>query len=138
LYKNLQLTKCDRSHSKTHYLHTLTLYVAIKPHTILPLPYLCSFFLVLHIVNFCFFSTVTGNANFEMNQTSFTLVGFTRPQEALPIIEDLQNNANGFTSRLLWWFPTPVFCKLRDSMLQKTETEKVRTFSQQLGNFNFN
>lgn len=137
----MQLTKCDRSHSKTHLLHTLTLYVAIriKPHTILPLPYFCSFFLVLHvhIVNFCFFSTVTGNTNFKMNQTSFTLVGFTRPQAALPII-DLQKNAKGFTSRLLWWFPTPVFCILRDTMLQETETEKVKTFSQQLGNFNFN
>lgn len=83
-------------------------------------------------------STVTGNANFKMNQTSFTLVGFTQPQAALPIIEDLQNNAKGFTSRLLWWFPTPVFCKMRDTMLQETETEKVRTFSQQLGNFNLN
>lgn len=73
-----------------------------------------------------------------MNQTSFTLVGFTQPQAALPIIEDLQNNAKGFTSRLLWWFPTPVFYKMRDTMLQETETEKVRTFSQQLGNFNLN
>ena len=84
------------------------------------------------------FSTVTGNANFKMNQTSFTLVGFTQPQAALPIIEDLQKNAEGFTSQLLWWFPTPIFCKFTDTMLQETETEKVKTFSQQLGNFNFN
>lgn len=72
-----------------------------------------------------------------MNQTSFTLVGFTQPQAALPIIEDLQNNAKGFTSRLLWWFPTPVFCKMRDTMLQDEETEEVRRFTEQLGNQTF-
>ena len=138
----MQLTKYDRSHSKTHYLHTLTLYVAIKPHTILPFTIFLYLFsgttCLLYMLLFLFFSTVTGNANFKMNQTSFTLVGFTQPQAALPIIEDLQKNAEGFTSQLLWWFPTPVFCKFTDTMLQETETEKVKTFSQQLGNFNFN
>lgn len=77
--------------------------------------------------------TVTGNAHFKMNQTSFTLVGFTHPESALPIIEDLQNNAKGFTSRLLWWFPKPVFYKMRDTMLDAIEREEVRTFLPQLG-----
>ena len=78
--------------------------------------------------------TVTGNANFKMTQTSFTLVGFTQPQSALPIIEDLQNNAKGFTSRLLWWFPKPVFCKMRDTMLDEMDSEEVRIFMPHLGN----
>ena len=30
-----------------------------------------------------------------MQQTSFTLLGFTQPHTAMPIIEDLQNNAKG-------------------------------------------
>lgn len=68
-----------------------------------------------------------------MTQTSFTLVGFTQPQSAHPIIEDLQNNAKGFTSRLIWWFPKPVFCKMRETMLEDTVREEVRTFIEQLG-----
>ena len=51
---------------------------------------------------FWYSTLVTGNANYRMTQTSFTLMGFTQPQTALHIIEDAQNNAKGFTSRLLW------------------------------------
>ena len=42
-----------------------------------------------------------GDANFRMTQTSFTLVGFTQPQAALPIIKDVQNNAKGLTSLIV-------------------------------------
>ena len=38
--------------------------------------------------------------NFNMAQTSFTLLGFTQPQTAMPIIEDTQNNAKGFTLKI--------------------------------------
>ena len=81
-----------------------------------------------------YFSTVTGNANFRMAQTSFTMFGFTQPQTALPIIEDAQNNAKGFTSRILWFFPKPVFCKMADTRLTAPEKKTARTFSHALGN----
>lgn len=68
-----------------------------------------------------------------MTQTTFTLVGFTQPQAALPIIEDIQNNAKGFTSRILWIFPEPVFCTMKDSMLTAEESERVNEFQEQLG-----
>lgn len=65
-----------------------------------------------------------GNPNFQMMQTSLTLVGFTQPQATLPIIEDIQNNAKGFTSSILWLFPEPVYCRRQDFMLW-TGHEKV-------------
>ena len=68
-----------------------------------------------------------------MTQTSFTLVGFTQPQAALPIIEDIQNNAKGFTSRVLWLFPEPVYCRMQDSMLTPEESEQLKEFQDQLG-----
>lgn len=69
-----------------------------------------------------------------MTQTSFTMVGFTQPQAALPIIEDVQNNAKGFTSRILWFFPEPIFCKPQDAMLTDEEAEQVRNYKKELGN----
>lgn len=68
-----------------------------------------------------------------MANTTFTLLGFTQPQSAMPIIEDTQNNANGFTSRLLWYFPTPVFCKMQDTVLTEEEKLKVIRFKGKLG-----
>ena len=68
-----------------------------------------------------------------MTQTSFTLLGFTQPQAALPIIEDIQNNAKGFTSRVLWLFPEPVYCRMQDSMLTSEESERIKEFQDQLG-----
>ena len=61
------------------------------------------------------------------------MVGFTQPQAALPIIEDAQNNAKGFTSRILWLFPEPVFCKMSDSTLTPQESAEVRQFKEELG-----
>ena len=81
-----------------------------------------------------YFSTVTGNANFRMAQTSFTMLGFTQPQTALPIIEDAQNNAKGFTSRILWFFPEPVFCKMAETRLTPVEKKTARSFNHALGN----
>jgi hypothetical protein len=72
-----------------------------------------------------------------MNQTSFTLLGFTQLQTALPIIEDQQNNAKGFTSRLLWYFPEPVFCKIRDTILNSEEAALANSFKTHLGEFIF-
>lgn len=85
------------------------------------------------LITSSFSLTVTGNANFQMTQTTFTMVGFTQPQAALPIIEDIQNNAKGFTSRILWIFPEPVFCTLKDSKLTEDEKEGANEFSEQLG-----
>jgi hypothetical protein len=70
-----------------------------------------------------------------MNQTSFTLMGFTQPQTALPIIQDDQNNSKGFTSRLLWFFPQPVFCRLKDTVLSQEESRKLKQFKNELGKF---
>jgi hypothetical protein len=81
------------------------------------------------------FYIVTGNANFNMAQTSFTLLGFTQPHTAMPIIEDTQNNAKGFTSRFLWFFPEPVFCRMRDTVLTDEETSKVVAFKKEIGRY---
>lgn len=60
-------------------------------------------------------------------------MGFTQPQTALPIIEDAQNNAKGFTSRLLWFFPRPVFCSLKETNLTPEESAEVKDFQSKLG-----
>jgi hypothetical protein len=67
--------------------------------------------------------SVTGNANFNMSQTSLTLLGFTQPQSALPIIHNPQNNAKGFTSRILWYFPKPIYSRLKDLELTTEEMQ---------------
>ena len=69
-----------------------------------------------------------------MNETSFTLLGFTQPQSAMPIIQDVQNNAKGFTSRLIWFFPQPVFCKFNETILETDEIDELDIFKQELGN----
>ncbi len=81
------------------------------------------------------FYIVTGNANFNMAQTSFTLLGFMQLHTAMPIIEDTQNNAKGFTSRFLWFFPEPVFCQVRDTVLTDEETSKVVAFKKEIGRY---
>ena len=68
-----------------------------------------------------------------MNQTSFTLVGFTQPHTAMPIIEDLDNNAKVFTSRILWYFPKLVFCKMQETRLTLNEKSTVAQFTDQFG-----
>lgn len=83
----------------------------------------------------CFLITVTGNANFNMQRTSFTFFGFTQPYTALPVIEDASNNAKGFTSRILWFFPEPVFSKMRETILTPSECVVVETFKGHLGNY---
>ncbi|CAB4036868.1 Hypothetical predicted protein, partial [Paramuricea clavata] len=75
--------------------------------------------------------TITGNANFNMRQTSFTLLGFTQPQTALPII----HNAKGFTSRILWYFPNPIFRRLADSELTEDEKDACEQWEQNLVEF---
>lgn len=53
----------------------------------------------------------------------------------MPITEDLQNNAKGFTSRLLWYFPKPVFCKFRETILKDDEHDDIEKFEENLGEF---
>ena len=62
-------------------------------------------------------------------------MGFTQPFTAFPVIQDASNNAKGFTSRILWYFPQPVFATLQESMLSKDECNVVNTFREQLGQF---
>lgn len=77
----------------------------------------------------------TGNAKYQMDEMSFTLMGFTETEQALPIIEDCNHNVRRFTSRLLWYFPKPVFCRLEDSLLTLDESVKVSQFQSQLVHF---
>ena len=51
----------------------------------------------------------------------------------MPIIEDLNNNAKGFTSRILWYFPKPVFCKMQETRLTVNEKSTVAQFTDQFG-----
>ena len=68
-----------------------------------------------------------------MNQTSFTLLGFTQPHSALPILQDIESNAKGFTSRILWYFPRSIYNKFADLQLIEEdeqilmETEDIRS-----------
>ena len=84
-------------------------------------------------LTYTFIVAVTGNANFNMHRTTFTMFGFTQPFTALPVIEDVSNNAKGFTSRILWFFPEPVFCKMKQNILDEEECQIVDTFKSQLG-----
>jgi hypothetical protein len=68
-----------------------------------------------------------------MEQTTFTLLGFTQPHTAMPIIHDTQNNAKGFTSRFLWFFPQPVYCRMKDTVLTEDETAEILKFKDELG-----
>ena len=70
-----------------------------------------------------------------MNQTTFTLLGFTQPQTALPIIRNAENNAKGFTSRILWYFPTPIFRRFAESELTEEEKELCEEWEEHLGNY---
>ena len=79
------------------------------------------------------FLTVTGNANFDMNQTSFTLLGFTQPHSALPILQDVDSNAKGFTSRMLWYFPTPIYSKFADLKLTEEDEQLLSDTEELLG-----
>jgi len=81
-------------------------------------------FMLLHsILNFnkcnhqIYFFAVTGNANYRMTQTSFTFLGLTQPQTALPNVQDDQNNAKGFMSGFLCFFPQPLLWKLGNTEL---------------------
>ena len=56
-----------------------------------------------------------------------------QPQTAMPIIEDKQNNAKGFTPSFLWYFPKPVFCKMQDTLLTDEEKVQVAHFKDELG-----
>lgn len=80
-------------------------------------------------------ATVTGNANFKMDRTSFSFLGFTQPYTALPVIQDTSNNAKGFTSRILWYFPQPVFAKFEDTLLTSDEKDVVDAFKEQFVEF---
>ena len=60
-------------------------------------------------------------------------MGFTQPFTPFPVIEDASNNAKGFTLRILWCFPKPVFATLRESILTENECETVTSFKEKLG-----
>ncbi|KXJ21109.1 hypothetical protein AC249_AIPGENE27735 [Exaiptasia diaphana] len=77
-------------------------------------------------------ATLTGNANFNMNRTSLALLGFTQPHTALPIIQDISNNVKGFTSRILWFFPKPIYTKYEDSKLKKEEIQEIDVLKREL------
>ena len=72
-----------------------------------------------------------------MTQTTFTLVGFTQPQAVLPIINNAENNAKGFTSRILWYFTTPIFRRLAESELTEEEKEACEQYEDSLSNCAF-
>ena len=70
-----------------------------------------------------------------MNQTSLTLLGFTQPHSAVPIIHNAQNNSKGFTSCILWYFPEPIYSRLRDLELTQEERLIAEEAQHILGNY---
>lgn len=57
----------------------------------------------------------------------------TQPYAAMPVIQDQSNNAKGFTLRILWFFPEPVFAKFEDTMLTPEERTLTYQFEEELG-----
>ena len=55
--------------------------------------------------------TVSGEANFVMEQTSLTVGGFTQPAVARSLIELSSNIEKGLSTRFLWIFPQPCYAK---------------------------
>ena len=68
-----------------------------------------------------------------MSRTSFSFFGMTQPYAAMPVIQDQSNNAKGFTSRILWYFPEPVIAKFEDTMLTPEEIKLTQEFEEELG-----
>jgi hypothetical protein len=54
-------------------------------------------------------TTVTGEANFSMANTSLTLGGFNQPAVARTLIELPGNSEKGLSQRFLWMFPKPIY-----------------------------
>lgn len=57
----------------------------------------------------------------------------TQPCAALPVMQDKSNNAKGFTSRILWFFPEPVFATFDEGDLTDEEMDLVDKFQEDLG-----
>lgn len=57
----------------------------------------------------------------------------TQPCAAMPVIQDQSNNAKGFTSHILWYFPESVFAKFEDTMLTTEEKTLTQEFEEELG-----
>ena len=55
--------------------------------------------------------TVTGDANFSMETTSFTVGGFSQPTVARSLIEQARSTEIGLTQRFLWVFPRPAYSR---------------------------
>lgn len=87
------------------------------------------------VLNFPFCLALTGIGNFKMDRTSFSFLGFTQPYTALPEIQDTLHNAKGFTSRILWYFPQPVFAKFEDTLLTSDEKHVVDAFKEQVSEY---
>lgn len=75
-----------------------------------------------------FFTSVTGDANFTMEQTSLTIGGFTQPAVARTLIELPANIEKGLSTRFLWVFPKPCYAKF--ASLQPVDVQ----FTNSLGN----
>ena len=73
------------------------------------------------------YSSVSGEANFSMENTSLTIGGFTQPAVARPIIELPSNIEKGLSSRFLWFFPKPCYCKFET--LEPVDDDFTRALS---------
>ena len=60
--------------------------------------------LKMHFSTTC---TVSGDANFTMERTGFTVGGFTQPGVAKGLIENPSNIEKGLCQRFLWLVPRP-------------------------------
>ena len=79
----------------------------------------------IYFINFLICSYWKRQLQLESN---FMMLGFMQPQSALPIIQDFQNNTKGFTSRLMWYFPKPIYCRLEDLDLTELKQQEVDQF----------
>ena len=59
--------------------------------------------------------------------TSLTIGGFTQPAVSRPIIELPSNIEKGLSSRFLWFFPKPCYCKFET--LEPVDDDFTRALS---------
>ena len=71
---------------------------------------------------------VSGDANFSMKATSFTVGGFNQPYISRSLIEQPNNVEKGLSQRFLWLFPKPVYAHFNS--LEPIDDEFVNTLGE--------
>lgn len=78
------------------------------------------------------FISVTGNPNFNMQRTTFTIFGFTQTYTPFPMIEHISNNAKGIQFKYVVVFTLTSLLQDVWQHLDQEEWNSVKYFKEQL------